>query len=248
MSRESHLGQSQAAKQAIRERVWRQLEAAGASPLGRAHGRIPDFLGSDQAAAKLTELPEWQAARTVNTNPDHAQLPVRALALREGKQLYMAVPKLAKAQPFYYFSPDALTVPPEQAVASGNASAYAPTVDLADMQPIDLVVCGTVAVNRQGVRIGKGAGYSDIELALLAEASLISERTTIVTTVHSLQVVDDDLPHDRHDFTVDYIVTPQAVIACHNRYRPTGLVWENLSRGQVAAIPVLGEMAKRRGD
>ncbi|HYZ52722.1 MAG TPA: 5-formyltetrahydrofolate cyclo-ligase [Streptosporangiaceae bacterium] len=82
------------------------------------------------------------------------------------------------------------------------------------MQPIDLVVCGSVAVNRVGVRLGKGAGYSDIEVALLAEAGLLNEQTAIVTTVHDLQVVDEELPEAEHDFRVDFIVTPQRVIAC----------------------------------
>jgi 5-formyltetrahydrofolate cyclo-ligase len=44
---------------------------------------------------------------------------------------------------------------------------------VADMRPVDIVVCGSVAVNRQGARLGKGAGYSDIEVALLQEAGLI---------------------------------------------------------------------------
>ena len=58
--------------------------------------------------------------------------------------------------------------------------------------------------------LGKGAGYSDIEVALLAEAGLISERTMIATTVHDLQVLDEDLPEQVHDFRVDLIVTPDA--------------------------------------
>ena len=56
-----------------------------------------------------------------------------------------------------------------------------------EMRFVDLVVCGSVAVNERGARLGKGAGYSDIEVGLLAEAGLIGERTTIATTVHELQ-------------------------------------------------------------
>ena len=41
-----------------------------------------------------------------------------------------------------------------------------------DMRPADPVVCGSVVVNRQ---LGKGAGYSDIGIALLVEAGLISQ-------------------------------------------------------------------------
>lgn len=45
------------------------------------------------------------------------------------------------------------------------------------MRPVDLIVCGTVAVNRRGVRVGKGGGYSDLEFALLVEAGLMIDET-----------------------------------------------------------------------
>lgn len=76
------------------------------------------------------------------------------------------------------------------------------------------MICGSVAVSPRGVRIGKGAGYSDIEVALLTEAGLLTDRTTIVTTVDDLQVVDDNLPETDHDFSVDVIVTPTRVLFC----------------------------------
>ena len=62
------------------------------------------------------------------------------------------------------------------------------------MPHIDLVVSGSVAVNHQGARLGKGAGYADIEIGLLIEAGLITDNTVIATTVHSLQVLDQLLP------------------------------------------------------
>jgi 5-formyltetrahydrofolate cyclo-ligase len=114
------------------------------------------------------------------------------------------------------------------------------------MQPVDVVVCGSVAVNYDGVRLGKGAGYSDIEVALLAEAGLLSDRTIIVTTVHGLQVVDEALPEAEHDFRVDYIVTPTRVVECGPPRRPTGLSWSSLSDDKVDAIPVLAQMAQTR--
>jgi 5-formyltetrahydrofolate cyclo-ligase family len=48
-----------------------------------------------------------------------------------------------------------------------------------ELEPVDLVVCGTVAVNRDGVRVGKGGGYSDLEFGLLVEARLVGDATTI---------------------------------------------------------------------
>jgi 5-formyltetrahydrofolate cyclo-ligase len=96
------------------------------------------------------------------------------------------------------------------------------------------------------VRIGKGAGYSDIEVGLLAEVGLIGPVTIIATTVHQLQVVDEALPHHEHDFTVDYIVTPQEIIFCGPAYRPRGVAWPSLGEEQITAIPVLAAMAKDR--
>lgn len=226
------------AKQAFRERVWSLLESGRAAPAG-VHGRIPSFFGAEQAADLLAELPEWQAAKVVKAVPDAAQQPVRARALREGKLVYMAVPKLAEVKPFYLLDPGTLPVSPDEAAAKNVAARVGRKVDVDDMRPVDLIVCGSVAVNLRGVRLGKGAGYSDIEVALLQEAGLIGPETTIVTTVHSLQVVDDELPETEHDFSVDVIVTPESVIRCGEPRRPRGLLWEDLSAEKIVAIPVL---------
>jgi len=107
------------------------------------------------------------------------------------------------------------------------------------MPPIDLIVCGSVAVNQDGVRIGKGAGYSDIEVALLVEAGLLHPGTTIVTTVHDLQVLDEPLPRDDHDFTVDCILTPERTIACDRPHRPKGIDHELVTSEMEVAIPAL---------
>lgn len=232
------------AKQVVRERVWALLEEAHVVAPG-VHGRIPAFSGAETAADRLATLPVWQSARVIKAVPDRAQLPVRARALEAGKLVYMAVPMLADRLPFYVLDPNNLTVPPAEAAAKDVAARFARKVSVADMQPVDLVVCGSVAVNREGVRLGKGAGYSDIELALLHEAGLIGRDTAIVTTVHRLQVLDEPLAETEHDFSVDFIVTPDEIIQCEPSRRPRGLVWEHLSPEQIAAIPVL---AARSGE
>ncbi|MFL6052246.1 MAG: 5-formyltetrahydrofolate cyclo-ligase [Actinoallomurus sp.] len=226
------------AKEAVRDRVWRLLEHEGAAPEG-SYGKIPGFYGAEATAQRLAELELWKRTRTIKANPDWAQLPVRAQALRDGKLLYMAVPKMASLQPFFLLDPASLDAPPEQAAEKKGAAQAARRVGVEDMQPIDIVICGSVAVNRSGARIGKGAGYSDLEVALLIEASLVTDETVIVAPVHQLQVVEEEIPETEHDFSVDLIVTPDEVIECPNRRRPKRLVWNDLTPEKIEAIPAL---------
>ncbi|MBF6330881.1 5-formyltetrahydrofolate cyclo-ligase [Nocardia transvalensis] len=234
------------AKQAVREHIWTLLEREHAVPPG-ASRRIPAFIGADKAADRLAELSAWDAARVIKTVPDTAQLPVRVRALREGKLVYMAVPRLATQKPFYLLDPTTLPAPPVEAAKKDVAAQVARTVDVDEISPVEMVVLGSVAVNRHGARLGKGAGYSDIELAILQEAGLIGEDTIIVTTVHQLQVIDEPIPEAEHDFRMDLIVTPQEVIWCDEPRRPNGLLWESLPSEKIGAIPALAaRRASRR--
>jgi 5-formyltetrahydrofolate cyclo-ligase len=233
------------AKQAIRRRVWDLLVAEHVAEPG-AHGHIPVFAGAGAAAGRLAGLPEWRAAKVVKAVPDRAQQPVRERALRDGKLLYVGVPRLAAESPFFVLDPTSLTEAPAEAASKGHAALHARKVGVEDMRRVDMVVCGSVAVNRRGTRLGKGGGYSDIEVALLQEAGRIGPSTVIVTTVHPLQVIDEAMPETEHDFSVDLIVTPDEVIECEPQRRPSGLYWNNLTPAKIAAIPVLAARAAAR--
>ena len=99
---------------------------------------------------------------------------------------------------------------------------------MAEVQPVELVVCSSVAVNPDGARVGKGGGFSDLEVALLVEAGLIGDDTVVATTVHPLQVLKEALPETDHDFRLDLIVAGEEVIACRRSRRPLGIFWEHL--------------------
>ncbi|QOC91336.1 5-formyltetrahydrofolate cyclo-ligase [Micromonospora craniellae] len=231
------------AKQTVRQHVWNLLEREGTAPIG-VHGHIPDFVGKDTAADRLANLEAWKAARVIKCNPDRAQLPVRIRALLDGKLLYMAVPRLATPKPFYLLDPTTLTTPFDIAATSTRAPEVAPTVAVNEMQPIDLIVCGSVAISRyDGTRIGKGAGYSDLEVALLADAGLATTDTTIATTVHESQLLDSDLPHAAHDFPVDLVVTPHEVLSFGPRKDLPGIVTTHLRPDQLDQIPALSDPA-----
>jgi 5-formyltetrahydrofolate cyclo-ligase len=182
----------------------------------------------------------------VKANPDKAQRAVRARALTEGKVLSMAVPRLADELPFYLLDPEHLGMspgrrPPRRAQPRRDGRS----------QPVSChrwtwVVCGSVAVNRQGARIGKGGGFSDLEVAFLVEAGVIRPDTVLATTVHTLQVVDEPIPETIHDFRVDLIVTPCETIWCAELHRPPGILWEHLNQDKIDQVPAGAALAARR--
>jgi len=176
-------------------------------------------------------------------NPDSPQRPVRFRALKDGKIVYMAVPRLRELECFIELDPSRLGKNIRQASSIEGAFRFGRSVRPERMRQIDLIVCGTVAVNPRGGRIGKGGGYSDLEYGLAREARLVKPTTPIVTTVHDLQVLDEDLPVLPHDIPVDFVVTPSAVLETHTPLpRPKGVYWEYLTHDQIHSIPYLKQL------
>lgn len=236
------------AKRALREEVWARLTAAGAARFPGARGRIPNFTGAEAAAEQLRSLAAWRSAHTVKANPDAPQWPVRQRALEDGLSLCMAVPRLAGERPFLLLEPERLAVRPRAASSIKGAGVHGVPVAADDLEPFDLVVSGSVAVDADGARLGKGGGFADLEFALARAAGLITDATVVVTTVHPVQVLAPGrIPVTGHDVPVDVVVTPDGVLHCPGRHpRPEGIDWPELSTEKVAAIPLLRRLAAGR--
>ena len=232
-----------AAKAELREQVWSALTEAKVARFPGARNRIPNFMGAEQAARRLADTDAWRATATVKANPDSAQLPVRQRALTEGKIVYMAVPRLAEPEPFFLLDPDDLADPPRRAASISGATRSARRIAVDELEPVDLVVSGCVAVGEDGARLGKGGGFADLEFALATEAGLVGPDTLVVTTVHELQVRPAGvIPTAEHDAPVDLIVTPERVIDCRSARgeRPRdGIRWAELTEVKIAAVPLL---------
>ena len=204
-----------AAKAALRDEVWAALTEARVARFPGARNRISNFTGAEAAARRLAGTDTWQAAATIKANPDSAQLPVRQRALEDGKTVYMAVPRLAEEAPFFLLDPDDLDDTPRKASSIKGASRSGRTVAVSDLEPVDLVVTGCVAVAEDGARLGKGGGFSDLEFAVASQAGLVAPDTPVVTTVHEQQiVVRGEIPVTDHDVRLDLIVTADRVVTC----------------------------------
>lgn len=233
-------------KDEIRETVWHEMQRRRIARFPGAEGRIPNFIGAEACAGLLAETAFWKTARVLKVNPDSPQRAIRRRALAEGKVVYMAVPRLRSEKPFIELDPAKLEVSPYAASSIKGAGQHGRPVALEEVRSIDLLVCGSVAVNRQGARVGKGGGYSDLEFALLKERKKIGPRTKIVTSVHSLQVMDEAIPMTEHDIPLDAIVTPEEVIETRTPFpRPKKIYWPMLAPEKIADIPALRQAPER---
>jgi 5-formyltetrahydrofolate cyclo-ligase len=249
MSGEARWAGRNSDKDVLRNDVWGKLEATSVN-VGPVWSRIPNFAGADLAAWNLAHAPEWQTARIVKCNPDPPQIPVRLRALYDGKIVYAPVPELTDGFPFVRLDPATLRqkgVEFELAATSQGFLTHGVPVSFDDMEMLDFVVVGCVAVTRAGGRTGKGGGFADLELGIFRELGKLKADTPIAATVHSSQVVDDRrLPMMPHDSALNYIATERELIDTRTPYsQPAGVDWDEVQPDQYENIPFLRALRER---
>jgi len=192
-------------KRKLRELIWKEMETKGIArfPLPCV-GRIPNYDGSEKAAERVRLLEEWKNARVIVANPDFAQQRVRENALKDGKLLIMASPKLKCG----YILVDPKKVRGREEFASTIRGAFKFGVEAKDFPKPDLIVTGCVAVDKAGRRLGKGHAYGDQEIRMMKQRF---GEMPVITTVHDVQIVDS-VPFEEHDERVTVIVTPTKTI------------------------------------
>jgi 5-formyltetrahydrofolate cyclo-ligase len=195
------------AKRLLRKEVWIKLESEHISKFpSPCFGRIPNFVGSERAALRVRLLAEWQNTRVVFANPDFAQQKVREYVLLDGKILIMASPRLKHG--YVLVEPKDARGSEKSASTIGGAFKSWKVVNITEVPKPDLIVEGSVAVDMQGHRLGKGHGYADGEIRTVKR---VFGEIPVATTVHDVQVVGV-VPHEEKDEKISVIVTPTRVI------------------------------------
>lgn len=236
-------------KDVIRHEVWHSLEVTGTA-VGPAWSMIPNFVGADTAAWLLAQTPEWQRARTIKTNPDAPQIPIRLRALFEGKLVFAPVPYLTAEFPYLRLDPEKLKrkgISFELAATSQGFVEHGDRIEFDEVAPLDFCVCGSVAVTRAGGRTGKGAGFADLETAIFRELGIVTAETPMATTVHSSQLVEAErVPMQGHDSPLDLIATEKELIRTGNTApRPMGVDWDRVRPDQFETIPFLTRLREK---
>lgn len=232
-------------KQKIREHVWSLLERKGVARFPRpVYGRIPNFVGAERAAERILKLEEYRSARVVKVSPDSPQRFIRYRCLLDGKILIMPTPRLREG--FLLLDPSKIPRRSyERASTIRGAFTFGEKISPESLPRVDLIVMGSVAVTEDGLRLGKGGGYGELEYAILLEFGKIDRSVPIATNVHDLQILND-LPRDPHDLTLDVIATPTKLIRVEKpSQRPKGIIWELLDESKVKEIPILSRLKDR---
>lgn len=232
------------AKAPARQYAWDALQDQGLARFPfPPHGRIPNFEGAPEAAERLFEIPVFARAACIKVNPDAPQKWVRQAALARGIQVLVPTPKLAGG--FHLLDPGRIDRQDFGRAATRTTMAeYSTVLTLDELPRVDAIVTGCAAVTAAGHRCGKGAGYSDLEWAILLE--LGHAPVPVATTVHEVQIVGA-FPADANDLALHWIVTPERIVEV--REPPpaaTGIDWSRLSAADLEAMPILAELKARR--
>lgn len=212
--------------------------------------RVPNFKGTEEAAERLAKTDEFQRAKSVCINADKAQEKIQYLTVQAKKLLLVQIPLFIRKGLI-----KAIQIPselPEDQVSKLTSrtaiGAYGKTVPLSEERKVDIVVMGSIAVTKQGQRIGKGEGFADIEYAMMLKLGMITPDTLVVTTVHDSQVYEN-LPEELfkdHDVGVDMIVTPTQVIQVTPKPpKSSGLDWSLLSSRRLKIFPILRQLREK---
>jgi len=188
-------------KQEVREYVWNLLEKKKVA-LFPNRGHIPNFKGVEKTIEKIKNIELWKKAKIIFISPDTPQRYLIKHALNEKKLVIMATPRLRKGFAIVNSYGNSL----REILQNSKIVGY-------DIPKPDLIIIGSVAVDKKGNRIGKGGGFGDREIEIINSKF---GKVKVITNVHDLQVFDDfSYFMEKHDHKVDIIVTPTRIIECN---------------------------------
>ncbi len=235
-------------KSELRKRIWYALESKGIARFPRpVYGRIPNFHGVERACIRASMMDVVKEANVVKVDPDSPLKEIRRILLLKGKTIVMPTPRLRRGFIILRGNIIHKSVVDEASTIRGAFKYGKVTENPWNIPEIDLFIVGSVVVSRiNGVRLGKGGGYSDLEYAILLESDRIREDIPIITIVHDIQVLNKPLKKSVHDVPVDTIVTPTRVMNVIEREkRPRGIIPEILKH-ELKSLPIVKYILEKK--
>jgi 5-formyltetrahydrofolate cyclo-ligase len=237
----------------IRDKIWLRLHEV-AKPDSRYHmffsEVIPDFKDSEKAIDRIVALPAFTSSKLAFITPDNCLVDLRRRLIEAGTPFVMSTYGIYRG--FLYMAKGMVPKGAELYAAwLDGMEHFARPISLEEINrlgEIDIMVTGASAVSMDGVRVGKGHGFFDLEWGMFSDLELVNEKTPVITVVHDVQLVEDKLQPGATDIAVDFIATPTKLIEVQRRTkRPHGIKWELLDPIQIELTPPIQELQRMRG-
>ncbi|MCE5242921.1 MAG: 5-formyltetrahydrofolate cyclo-ligase [Syntrophobacteraceae bacterium] len=201
-----------------------------------------------KAAENLRRIPPYAGARTVMVSLHPALRQVCLNLLNDRKRIVLPTPGLQKG--FVLLDPAA--IPPSKRLPAIQMKLKDPSLVKLPYhkpmkEPVDMIVTESLAVTRDGKRMGSGEGFLDLQAAILHALGWTSPELRVVTIVQEDQLVES-LPTEDTDVDIHWIVTPRQVMeAFRGVFSGGGILWENLENRAVRRNDALYYLYRRSG-
>ena len=196
-----------------------------------------------RAAQKLRSLPEYRATNTVFAAPDRSLHQARINCLADGKNLVMPGPSIREG--FFLLPARSIAFRDIPAAVTYKGltekGQLLKSTDIAGLS-VGLLLTDSLAVDRNGGRIGDGSGFFDLCCALLQELGGLRQEWSAMTFIREEHLSPDLLPQDEWDITMAGAIT-QAIIHTFDQHpqRP-GIFWDALSKDRIKRIDPLWKL------
>lgn len=208
------------------------------------------FAGGEwgKAAENLRRIPPYAGARTVMVSLHPALRQVCLNLLNDQKRVVLPTPGLQKG----FVLLDPAVIPPRKRLPAIQMKLKDPSPAKLPYhkplpEPVDMIVTESLAVTRDGKRMGSGEGFLDLQAAILHALGWTSPELRVVSIVQDDQLVES-LPTEDTDVAVHWIVTPRQVLeAFRGAFSSSGILWEKLENKAVRRNDALYHLYRRSG-
>lgn len=196
-----------------------------------------------RAAQKLRRLPEYRKAGTVFAAPDKALHQARINCLVDGKNLVMPGPSIREG----FFLLAARSIPFKDIPAAVTYKGLTEKGQLLKSAAIaklsvELLLTDSLAVDRNGGRIGDGSGFFDLCCALLRELGGLQQEWSAMTFIRDDHISTNPLPQDEWDMKMAGAITQSTVYSFDRLSQEPRILWDMLSMDRIRRIDPLWKL------
>jgi 5-formyltetrahydrofolate cyclo-ligase len=196
-----------------------------------------------KAAQKLRSLQIYRDAATLFATPDRSLHQTRINCLVDGKNLIMPAPSIREG--FYLLPARSIAFKNLPfAVTFKGLLKHGQLLKTPDINKLSvaLLLTGSVAVDREGGRIGDGNGFFDLCCALFQEFGGLHRDWSALTIVAEEQVSTETLPQNPWDIKMRAAITQSSVHIFGQSPQNPQIFWDILSRDRIKRIDPLWKL------